>query len=563
MAEFGGDRRPKWRLCFRQDRQTISPLDAQAIAWKHQRDFNITVVDPPAWDFTAPKPFFATKMACQIANFIANREFLEQLPGGALENKTVVVIGKNCVAAGLAAAALGARVGFLCDEEILPHVQFNVKVFEKDMAQRSQAKDLFMATFSCRGFGRLAIPKASDICKDLGDAQCLDLIVATQSAAEVMFENYLFDDPSPMSGHSPRQMSDQWHMFDFISDIVPPGAPTKVIFACDGNRALPPDDMPDPSSTSETRRHTRSTAAAERLQEAAARGHLPADLEPPPEWHCRLLGLLCHRFPVLWVERQDPERPEFEVHTMRRYLPPMGASSAKCGCGGHPQKHFLTQRIVNFQWHKNNSRLKESLIAHNRMKQQAAALTLQQATASRDARWSRATGASGTLPQQRQPFATGDRNIGPPVIDRAKRNPCNARPQPGIEWRTEIGAEVDEVGDGRQVDLADLLHESEGTALEAALSRHEPRSLGSDRAGWCGAPDDSLVEGAAFMAVALASSKPSTATGVNERRQLASAREAGTKGHKRNRGSRRETTIVERLMDPPHWYRSNRPVYGL
>merc|ERR1719375_2296564 len=52
----------------------------------------------------------------------------------------------------------------------------------------------------------------------------------------------------------------------------------------------------------------------------------------------------------------------------RRYLPPMGASSAKCGCGGHPQRNFLSHKVMNADWKENHQRLKEALVLHNRWK---------------------------------------------------------------------------------------------------------------------------------------------------------------------------------------------------
>lgn len=59
----------------------------------------------------------------------------------------------------------------------------------------------------------------------------------------------------------------------------------------------------------------------------------------------------------------------------------MGATSARCGCGGHPQKVFLNHCVYNSEWFENNKRLKDEIRRHNRIKRAEAAQVMEQTRA--------------------------------------------------------------------------------------------------------------------------------------------------------------------------------------
>ncbi|CAE7371181.1 unnamed protein product [Symbiodinium natans] len=82
----------------------------------------------------------------------------------------------------------------------------------------------------------------------------------------------------------------------------------------------------------------------------------------PPEWHARPFCLLPQSIPVIWLERQDAEvvRRKPPPIVPRSPMPPMGASSSRCGCGGHMQSPLLGQRVESKEWFANNAKLKEA-----------------------------------------------------------------------------------------------------------------------------------------------------------------------------------------------------------
>ncbi|CAJ1446016.1 unnamed protein product, partial [Effrenium voratum] len=58
-----------------------------------------------------------------------------------------------------------------------------------------------------------------------------------------------------------------------------------------------------------------------------------------------------------------------------------GASSSRCGCGGHLQSPLLGQRVENQEWFAKNAKLKEALMSHNSWKHLEANNVLREARA--------------------------------------------------------------------------------------------------------------------------------------------------------------------------------------
>mmetsp|Transcript_28224 Transcript_28224/g.61627 ORF Transcript_28224/g.61627 Transcript_28224/m.61627 type:complete len:542 (+) Transcript_28224:50-1675(+) len=362
-----GSRRPRWRLCFRLDRQAEQKHLVGGVRWKQQRDFFVTVVDPPVVGSPkCPAPFFASEMACQLANLLVSRQLLEQIPGRSFEGRSVAAIGKDCLVAGLVAAMLGARVAFLCERQYRQHVQQNVKLYLKDALDYTKLKSTSVVVAT--GSGSKNRWLGPSICEQLNAAVPIDIVIATEAASEALAET------SEITGDGP---GDLWTLF---ADLVPTSSSTRVLLVCDGTSALLP---PDPQAFP-----TRAQAEAEAFLASAATGincPLPPGLRLPQEWQAQTICCIGRQFPVVWLERSDAgcwrdgsKRP---VLPLRRYLPAMGSSSAKCGCGGHPQRSFLNHRVLNHAWYENNEQLKMALAAHNQSKDQEVSRMLDEARA--------------------------------------------------------------------------------------------------------------------------------------------------------------------------------------
>lgn len=336
-----GVRQPKWCLCFRMDRPPPKDRSTTELAWKHQRDFFITVIDPPSSMMSQnPVPYFASETACQIANIIVSRPFLEHLPGQSFERKSVAAVGPQCVTAGFVSAMLGAKVAFLAERRNLQYVQQNVKSFLKDTLDYTKLKNTNVTTICTDKLENLS---SESICDSLNAAPPLDIVIISESGAEAC---------SRMSGNDADPVA---KLFQLLEELVPPKACSRVLLICDVYMCF--DD-------------TRVAHAEEHIGPIAKDERLPIEEELPLSWHVKPFCTMLRRFPVVWLERVDADiaRRQKPLTPLRRYLPPMGAASARCGCGGHPQRNFLNHRVMNFEWQDNHQRLKESLVFHNRWK---------------------------------------------------------------------------------------------------------------------------------------------------------------------------------------------------
>ncbi|CAE7250903.1 bsn [Symbiodinium microadriaticum] len=331
-------RRPKWRLCFRLDRQTVSAKESlEHLAPKYQHDFFLTVVDPPAtgsFRESPPAPFFASRVACHVADLVASRPMIAQLAGRSFEGKALASIGAECMAAGLCAAMLGAKIAFVCERSLEPHVQHNVRLFRRDTLDYTKTKTNVLAVAPCSP-GRCGHLEAEVLSEKL-QAPSLDMVVLT----EVSFARVVGD----FGGLVGNRRGEVSAIFQMLGKLIPARSCTKALVICDHSFAM----------SEESNRRARADEEGDGLPPG-----LSAAL--PPEWHARPFCVLPQGIPVIWLERQDAElvRRKPAPIVPRAPMPPMGASSSRCGCGGHMQSPLLGQRVESKEWFANNAKLKE------------------------------------------------------------------------------------------------------------------------------------------------------------------------------------------------------------
>lgn len=353
-------RRPKWRLCFRLDRQTVSAKESlEHLAPKYQHDFFLTVVDPPAtgsFRESPPAPFFASRVACHVADLVASRPMIAQLAGRSFEGKALACIGAECMAAGLCAAMLGAKIAFVCERSLEPHVQHNVRLFRRDTLDYTKTKTNVLAVAPCSP-GRCGHLEAEVLSEKL-QAPSLDMVVLT----EVSFARVVGD----FGGLVGNRRGEVSAIFQMLGKLIPARSCTKALVICDHSFAM----------SEESNRRARADEEGDGLPPG-----LSAAL--PPEWHARPFCVLPQGIPVIWLERQDAElvRRKPAPIVPRAPMPPMGASSSRCGCGGHMQSPLLGQRVESKEWFANNAKLKEALQSHNSVKQMEASHVLREARA--------------------------------------------------------------------------------------------------------------------------------------------------------------------------------------
>jgi len=326
---------------------------ANKVAWQHQRDFFVTVIDPPASHLDSlassrspPAPFFASEVACQVANILVGRPFLMQLPGHSFSGRTVAAFGKDCVAAGLVAAMLGARVIFVCDRHLAQHVRQNVQLYLKDTLDYTKMKSPCVSVASV-GVSFLAHLDGWGIREQLGSVS-LDVILAIESA---------------ITGLASQDSSEaELGLFEILGRLVPAGSTTRVLLICDVTRAH------HHSHEEHDEDHTGSRSSSH--WEA-----VPDELDVPPSWRVRPFCLLLRRVPVLWAERQDGERKRrpkgLDAASPRRHV----------GSGVNPQRGHRLNKVVDPERAANNRRLKEALALHNRTKQDSALAFISEAMA--------------------------------------------------------------------------------------------------------------------------------------------------------------------------------------
>eukprot|EP00913_Durusdinium_trenchii_P007038 g6621.t1 len=199
---------------------------------------------------------------------------------------------------------------------------------------------------------------AAALCEKL-QVPSIDMIVLTElSAARVL------GDVGGLLGR--RTEATASGFFRMLNNLVPARSCCKTLVVCD-------------QSSAEIMEETGNVSAGE-LDENVPPG-LAAVL--PMDWQARTFCQLPQNIQVIWLERPDAEvvrqRPAPLVN--RPPMPPMGATSSRCGCGGHLQSPLLGQRVENKEWFVKNAQLKEALMTHNSLKQMEANSVLREARA--------------------------------------------------------------------------------------------------------------------------------------------------------------------------------------
>ncbi|CAK9017561.1 Extracellular ribonuclease [Durusdinium trenchii] len=349
QKEQARPKRPKWRLCFRLDRRMATAKESlEDLAPKYQRDFFLTVIDPPwhgIFKDHPPAPFFASRSACHVADLMASRHMISQLPGRSYEGKAVCVIGAECMTAGLVCAMLGAKVMFVCERNLESYFQHNVRLFRRDTLDYTKTKGKTLLVTSCSP-GRNASFGAAALCEKL-QVPSIDMIVLTElSAARVL------GDVGGLLGR--RTEATASGFFRMLNNLVPARSCCKTLVVCDQSSA---EIMEEPRFKGDASIST--STAPSWLDENVPPG-LAAVL--PMDWQARTFCQLPQNIQVIWLERPDAEvvrqRPAPLVN--RPPMPPMGATSSRCGCGGHLQSPLLGQRVENKEWFVKNAQLKEA-----------------------------------------------------------------------------------------------------------------------------------------------------------------------------------------------------------
>ncbi|CAK9067724.1 unnamed protein product [Durusdinium trenchii] len=316
QKEQARPKRPKWRLCFRLDRRMATAKESlEDLAPKYQRDFFLTVIDPPwhgIFKDHPPAPFFASRSACHVADLMASRHMISQLPGRSYEGKAVCVIGAECMTAGLVCAMLGAKVMFVCERNLESYFQHNVRLFRRDTLDYTKTKGKTLLVTSCSP-GRNASFGAAALCEKL-QVPSIDMIVLTElSAARVL------GDVGGLLGR--RTEATASGFFRMLNNLVPARSCCKTLVVCDQSSA---EIMEEPRFKGDASIST--STAPSWLDENVPPG-LAAVL--PMDWQARTFCQLPQNIQVIWLERPDAEvvrqRPAPLVN--RPPMPPMGPGS--------------------------------------------------------------------------------------------------------------------------------------------------------------------------------------------------------------------------------------------
>jgi len=482
--------------------------------------------------------------------------------------------GKDCLAAGLVTAMLGARVAFLCSRNQRADFVRNARLYQKDTLDYTKTKSSVVTVhaFGAKGFLNV---DAATVCELLSAPPPLDMIIVMESALEEQAES------SPGRKHAQPQDSDPAPpLTSFLASFIPNRAPTRVLLICDGRSALQVDRRSPHDNINELLEPLLSVGSG-----------LPQGFELPADWVGRSFSCLGQRFPVVLLERQDADlwrnnqpRTSFPL---RRYLPPMGASSAVCGCGGHPQKVSFNHRVINPKWHENNARLKDALMSHNRSQQCKTADMLEEARA-----WAKVARSASSAP----PTARGGYRR---MVDRTDLGPTTETDDDiaGLESRLVSPGRPDSEESSQQM----VWTEAFGAEGQHSVPTHggSPASVGEEcpraqtapgvcPSSWqelrhntmgrseaaaqstssqtaCSTPADVAMDMNMYVRAADTVRPPST--------QVKSTHRSGQRPRQRGNG-RSSTlrgasvpgitgpTIAERHARPPHWYRCNRPFYG-
>eukprot|EP00811_Abedinium_folium_P021182 NODE_3024_length_2105_cov_7.401416.p1 GENE.NODE_3024_length_2105_cov_7.401416~~NODE_3024_length_2105_cov_7.401416.p1 ORF type:complete len:560 (+),score=157.56 NODE_3024_length_2105_cov_7.401416:85-1764(+) len=400
-----------WWLLFRVDHRASRYGASSGTVWEHQRDFFIRLVDPPMQSgsgdgagarggedgpFSSMVPYIASDLACQIANLAIGRPFREQLPGHSYDGRSVVAIGKDCLAAGLAAAMLGARVAVAVEHDLLHCARQNVRLFLQGTPEVTSTKGGRVV----RLFSSAVPPSAASICKLL-DVNTIDVVLLTESRVAPVMRATPPSSQESSSGsstaarHSPhsgwaadtgefvsfRLPNRPPNVLDLLAELAPRSADTKVLIVCDGKAALP------------------NATCCQSVQPPLSEGEgggLPFCLDASTDWCARPFCTVLDRFPVVWVERADaanrrslgggeakPSKSLSKAPSSVR-LSRSPSSPGLSTCTSNPQRIFLDRRLRGAEWSAGrtklrDSRLKESFMLHNCWKQNEAVTALEEA----------------------------------------------------------------------------------------------------------------------------------------------------------------------------------------
>mmetsp|Transcript_59838 Transcript_59838/g.175560 ORF Transcript_59838/g.175560 Transcript_59838/m.175560 type:complete len:880 (+) Transcript_59838:138-2777(+) len=528
-----GTQRPKWRLCFRLDRRGMKTKEKSALPWKYQCDFFIAVVDPPAVQVAPsqpPAPFYASENACQVANLLVSRPTLEQLPGHSFQGKLVAAVGKDCLVAGLVAAMLGAKVALVTESHLLGYAQHNLQLYLKETLDYTKCKSQIVDAIPAPAPGGPCV-RAAAICQHFGSPHChVDIVLVTESVVDTLLAI------GGAGAQEDDDENDKPGLFDVLDDLVPPGALTRVLLLCDSQAGSPRDPDEKPKKPE---------------------GGLPPWLSVPPGWRARPFCQLPGQRPVVWLEREDAEparRPP--LAPLRRYLPPMGASSSRCGCGGHPQKTFLNHTVHNQEWVQNRSRLKQALAMHNSWKQGEANSVLEEARS-----WA---ASYSPMDGSRSRFESTMSSLGSPSATDAAGSATDSLGG-SLDMAMTLTPRLPPAGApplrGPRT-LARSLRASH--RVEGELPRASSAPAGTN-GGYRPRPN-ALAQ---TLPPTMEASDAAAASEGDRSRELTlnlelDALGAGYAGAAASTGRRqvRGPTIAERHASPPFWYRCNRPVYA-
>jgi len=371
-GEEARPKRPKWRLCFRLDRRSATAKESlEDLAPKYQRDFFLTVIDPPwhgVFKDHPPAPFFASRSACHVADLLASRHMISTLPNRSFEGKVVCVVGAECMTAGLVAAMLGAKVMFVCERNLEAYFQHNVRLFRRDTLDYTKTKGKTLLVTACS-------PGRSNnfdggILSEKMQAPSLDMIVMTEASVSRVVGD--------LGGITGGRRGEAAGFFRMLNNLVPTRSASKILVICDQSAV---EIMEEPRFKADASMTLTSSTTTSWLQQDNVPPGLAAVL--PADWQAHTFCQLPQNIPVIWLERPDPEVVKKKAAPLvcRPPMPPMGASSSRCGCGGHLQSPLLGQRVENKEWFTKNAQLKEALMNHNSLKQMQANSVLREARA--------------------------------------------------------------------------------------------------------------------------------------------------------------------------------------
>lgn len=578
-----GVRRPHWRLFFQGEVDvpgltlqgglgSSSPSTAGAACRTRRQNFFVTVVDPPVGVMSRePEPIFASPTACAAADVIASQSLSQRFPRGGLEGRVIAAVGRDSVAAGLAAAMLGAHVAFLSERRLLQDVSHNVRLYARDAIDYGRGQK--RAPVALTG-----IYDIKDVCDRLQLAPFLDLVLLTQSM--------LGEPLAPHGAGAIRGATfDGVPLATVLDGLCPDGASTRVLLVGSLNEKAAKTAKTKMASEGSFNTSEDWDFNASEAESATLKGQIQ-DLDLPPAWATRPFAAACRNAPVVWLERRGRERRGLVQSTAAggQRLPPMGLPSPRCGCGGLPLQKALGMSEAQ-EWLENNRRLKESLSNHNLSKHQQSSSMLSQARAyaararqedgRRAAHAGLAPGAFRNLSvstavsmEVLDDFA-GDADFA--ALDArlaAEQREALARAATGA-----AGGGLDHGGSWPSPWLA-----AEAAALEAELEAEASGDLeAADWATALAALDEGALRSAGAGPAARRRGGPRRSPRSPRRPNTGAARPAmrlpnlrpqplSARGPSSSRGilssSGSQLSIVERHTDPPFWYRCNRPLYG-